>query len=200
MKRGNKMYSLYRSYDYGIGARITSAILVILAALSAIAIAITINAPRTEDGASRVFGHELRLVQTNSMRDSGDVDTSNYKIKSFKENTLVATERVPEDEAEAAKWYANIAVGDVLTFRYLYDRETTITHRVTSITPKEDGSGYIIELSGDNKDSDQSQLYQTIDTSMTDSSNYIMGKVVWKSHFFGVLVSGIQRVMKAFYE
>ena len=48
---------------------------------------------------------------------------------------------------------------------------------------------FIIELAGDNTTSESKQLYQTIDTSIPDSTNYVIGQVVGQSYPLGVLMS-----------
>ena len=158
-----------------------------------------IVSPKSEDGATRMLGHELLLVTSNSMEDTGDVDTSDFEIKGFKKNTLISIERVPEDAVEAAAWYDAVEVGDVLTVRYVYDRQVTITHRVIA---KEDNGkgGYIISLSGDNKGSDAARLSQTIDTSDTEGYNYVMGKVIWTSYPFGLVIGAFQRAIYAIFK
>jgi hypothetical protein len=171
-------------------------LIILLLAFSLFLLGFVITSPKSEDGATRVLGHELLLVTTNSMEDTGDTDTSNFEIKSFKKNTLIAIERVPEDAAQAAVWYDSVKVGDVLTFRYVYDRQMTITHRVISKVENGKG-GYIIELSGDNKNAEVARLNQTIDTSDTESFNYIMGRVVWTSHMIGSVVGACQRAIQA---
>ena len=173
-------------------------IFVILMVICVAALFISIFSPRGEDGASQIFGHELRIIETNSMEAHPDTDVSAYKIGSLKKNTMVALELVPEDSAAALDWYATVKVGDVLTVRYAYDRHVTITHRVTSVEPKEDGSGYIIKLQGDNLNSNSDQLTQEIDTSNENSPNFVIGRVVWKSYPLGFVVGGLQRVTKAF--
>ena len=53
---------------------------------------------------------------------------------------------------EADNWalrgaaYANIKKGDVLTFRYVYDRQVTITHRVIEDPEKKETGGYDAEI------------------------------------------------------
>jgi hypothetical protein len=175
---------------------ILTMLIILLLAFSLFLLGFVITSPKSEDGATRVLGHELLLVTTNSMEDTGDTDTSNFEIKSFKKNTLIAIERVPEDAAQAAVWYDSVKVGDVLTFRYVYDRQMTITHRVISKVENGKG-GYIIELSGDNKNAEVARLNQTIDTSDTESFNYIMGRVVWTSHVIGSIVGACQRAIQA---
>ena len=172
--------------------------LCLLMLFSLLVLAVTLLAPRGEDGASNIFGYELRLVESDSMAAHPDTDVSAYEIKSFKKNTVIAVDRVPNDLAAAKEWYSTVAVGDVLTVRYTYDRQVTITHRVSSVEPKEDGSGYIIKLVGDNLESDTALLVQEIDTSDISSTNYVIGRVVWTSYFFGTIIGGCQRVLKAF--
>ena len=183
---------------YNFSGVILNTLFLIIALFCIVVIAITAFSPRGVDGASQIFGHELRIVESNSMESHPDTDVSEYEIGSFRKNTMVALELVPKGESEAFDWYSAVAVGDVLTVRYTYNRQVTITHRVTAVTPKKDGSGFIIELQGDNADSDATQLTQVIDTSETESLNYVIGKVVWKSYFLGVVIGGFQRVAKSF--
>lgn len=182
----------------GFWASCVRTFFVLLFVLVAAVLFIALTAPRGVDGASQIFGHELRIVESNSMQEHPDTDVSAYEIGSFKKNTMVALELLPEGDKEALDWYASVKVGDILTVRYTYNRQVTITHRVTSIKEKDDGTGYIIKLQGDNLNSNASQLTQEIDTSDTDSTNYVIGKVVWKSYPVGVVIGGLQRVFKAF--
>jgi hypothetical protein len=80
----------------------------------------------------------------------------------------------------------------VLTFRYVYTTQVTITHRIVSITEKETG-GFLIELAGDNKNSEDGQLTQVIDTSIPNSTNYVIGKVIGQSYLFGLLMSFLKQ-------
>ena len=114
-------------------------------------------------------------------------DVSGYRIKSIPVKSCIFVQVAPEDEEQKKEWYARLKVGDVLTFRYVYTRQETITHRIVSIEEKDSG-GYIITLEGDNKNADSEQLRQTIDTSLTDSPNYIIGKVTGQSYFLGIIV------------
>lgn len=187
------------NYEPDNSGKVVHSILVsILAVICTAMIIITVISPKGVDGASQIFGYELSIVESNSMEACDQTDITGYEIGSLKKNTMIALTLVPEREDEAFDWYSNIEKGDVLTVRYTYDRQVTITHRVTSITQKEDGSGFIIELQGDNINSDASQLTQVIDTSETESRNYVIGKVIWKSYPIGFVVSGLQRVTKAF--
>lgn len=187
---------LHRDGDFWDTCVRTFFVLLFVAVAAVIFIALT--APRGVDGASQIFGYELRLVESDSMKEHPDTDVSAYEIGSFNKNTLVALNLVPEDDAEALEWYGTIKAGDVLTVRYTYDRQVTITHRVTSVEAKADGTGYIIKLQGDNLNSTATQLTQVIDTSDLSSTNYVIGKVVWKSYPVGVVIGALQRVAKAF--
>jgi hypothetical protein len=104
-------------------------------------------------------------------------DVSGYRIKDIPIRSLIFVRMIPEDPDDAYEWYQNLQVGDVLTFRYVYTNQVTITHRITSITEKET-RGFLIELAGDNKNAESDQLYQTIDTSIPNSTNYVIGKVL----------------------
>ena len=83
-------------------------------------------------------------------------------------------------------------MGDVLTFRYVYTSQVTITHRLVQKTPKDTG-GYVLTLVGDNKNADTELLTQTIDTAKTNTMNYVIGKVTGSSYLLGVLLSILRR-------
>ena len=123
-------------YDYGCGctSKPASKILVsILTVICTALIVITVVSPKGVDGASQIFGYELRVIETNSMEECEATDVSEFEIGSLKKNTMIAITLVPEREDEARDWYSGIKVGDVLTVRYTYNKQVTITHRVTSI-------------------------------------------------------------------
>ena len=134
------------------------------------------------DGATNIFNYQLRLVITDSMDKCSETNVSKYKIKSIPKNSLVLIKKIKDDD------YKKIKEGDVLTFRYLYTEQVTITHRVKSIVEKETG-GYIIELVGDNKTGESELLVQTIDTSIEESPNYIIGEVVYTSIIIGFILN-----------
>lgn len=138
-----------------------------------------------------LFGYEMRLVVSPSMEKCDETDVSGYEIKDIPVNSLVFIETVPEDEEESRDWYAALKVGDVLTFRYVYTTQETITHRIVEIEANENG-GYTIVLEGDNKNSETGALQQVIDTSQTDSPNYVIGKVTGKSVALGYLITAVQ--------
>ncbi len=171
-----------------IGKIAYNVIMYFFLAVCAIALVLTITAKRSDDGAAEIFGYQLRTVLTPSMEKCDETDVSGFGIKSIPKDSMILVQSVPEDKAEADKWYSELRVGDVLTFRYVYVTQITITHRITSITEKESG-GYIIELAGDNKSSDTSQLYQTIDTSDETSPSYVLGKVTAVFSVLGFIVS-----------
>lgn len=188
-------------YDYGcdyISKPASKILIFILTVICTALIVITAISPKGVDGASQIFGYELRIIETNSMEACDQTDVSGFEIGSLKKSTMIAIESVPERADEARDWYSNIKVGDVLTVRYTYNTQVTITHRVTAITEKEDGSGFIINLQGDNVNSDATQLTQVIDTSDTEGRNYVIGKVIWNSYGIGFFIGGLQRVSKAF--
>lgn len=151
----------------------------------------TVAAKRDQNGAIRLFGHEMFVVVSASMEQCDETDVSGYEIKDIPTRSLVWVETVPDEEAAAEEWYAGLRVGDVLTFRYVYVTQETITHRIVEITPKETG-GYIIVLEGDNKNAEGGALQQTIDTSLADSPNYVIGKVTWKSLPLGLLITALR--------
>jgi hypothetical protein len=156
--------------------------------ISLAGVLLTITAKKDADGTATIFGMQMRFVLSPSMEKSDATDVSDFKIKDIPTKSVFFIEVVPDDPAEAEKWYSELAVGDVLTFKYVYVTQETITHRITSIEPKATG-GYIIELEGDNKSENSDTLSQTIDTSLTDSPNYVIGKVVGQNYALGLFVN-----------
>ena len=150
--------------------------------LGLITIIITLSSKKDIDGATNIFNYQLRLVITDSMDKCSETNVSKYKIKSIPKNSLVLIKKIKDND------YKKIKEGDVLTFRYLYTEQVTITHRVKSIVEKETG-GYIIELVGDNKTGESELLVQTIDTSIEESPNYIIGEVVYTSIIIGFILN-----------
>lgn len=150
--------------------------------LGLITIIITLSSKKDIDGATNIFNYQLRLVITDSMDKCSETNVSKYKIKSIPKNSLVLIKKIEDND------YKKIKEGDVLTFRYLYTEQVTITHRVKSIVEKDTG-GYIIELVGDNKTGESELLVQTIDTSIEESPNYIIGEVVYTSIIIGFILN-----------
>lgn len=149
---------------------------------------LTVAAKKDADGAAELFGFQMRVVVSDSMAKCAETDVSEYEIGSIPLHSMIFVELVPDNPEEAEAWYADLSVGDVLTFRYVYTNQVTITHRITAITAKNSG-GYIIELAGDNKNADSGQLYQTIDTSVPNATNYVVGKVTGQARVLGFLIS-----------
>ncbi len=161
--------------------------LYLIIAIAMFVLIISIKSKKDSDGTATVFGHQLRFVQSDSMEQCDLTDVSDFEIKSIRVKSCIFIEVVPESEKEKEEWYKNLKVGDVLTFKYVYSKQETITHRIVKIEEKQTG-GYIITLEGDNKNADTDLLQQTIDTSLEDSPNYIIGKVTGQSYLLGVLV------------
>ncbi len=155
------------------------------------ALIVSVGAKKDSDGAVSLFGMQLRIVVSDSMEKCEQTDVSEYKIKDIPVKSLILISTVPEDAAKAEQWYSRLSKGDVLTFKYVYVKQETITHRITDIFPKDDG-GYEIQLEGDNKVSDGNTLTQTIDTSDTNGTNYVVGKVVAKSFLLGLLITALK--------
>lgn len=160
-------------------------------ALCLLAVVLVITSKKDSDGTATIFGKQMRFVQSPSMEKCEMTDVSAFEIKDIPMRSMVFIETVPEDPAKAAEWYAGLKVGDVLTFKYVYVRQETITHRITAIEPKETG-GYIISLEGDNKSSDDGVLTQKIDTSIENNPNYIIGKVTGQNYPLGLLINALK--------
>lgn len=150
-------------------------------------VVVSIVSKKDVDGTATVFGYQLRFVQSDSMAACDRTDVSGYRIKSIPVKSCIFVEVVPESGEAQAQWYRDLKVGDVLTFKYVYAKQETITHRIVYISEKATG-GFLISLEGDNKSSESNLLSQTLDTSQTDSPNYVVGKVTGQSYLIGSLV------------
>ena len=164
-------------------------LLYVILAIALFVVVLSIATKKDADGAATVFGKQIRIVRSDSMERCEETDVSGFDIKDLPIKTLLVIDVVPTDAEEAKEWYKSVREGDVLTFRYKYTEQVTITHRVIKITEKE--GGYIIELAGDNKASEDT-LTQVIDTSDTESYNYVIGKVVWANFPLGWLVYALK--------
>lgn len=154
------------------------------------AVVLSVATKKDADGAATLFGKQIRIVRSDSMEKCEQTDISAFEIKDLPVKTLLVIDVVPQEKTAQKAWYESLKEGDVLTFRYKYTEQVTITHRITKITEKDDG-GYLIELAGDNKASEDT-LTQIIDTSDTQSFNYVIGKVVWASFPLGWLVYALK--------
>lgn len=174
---------------------VSNILLYIFFALSIVLLSISILSKKDSDGAVNIFGYQSRIVISESMEKNEDTydQIKDYKIKDLPIKTMVFIQVVPSDEEEAKDWYEDIKVGDVLTFRYVYDtRQETITHRVIEKEINKNNDGYIITLQGDNRGTKSQAGKQYIDTSETESLNYIVGKVVGQSYVMGLLVTALK--------
>lgn len=144
-----------------------------------------------------VFGYQARIVQSDSMEKCEATDVSDYEIKSIRVKSLVFIQTVPVDEEEAEEWFADLKVGDVLTFRYVYNGQITITHRIVEIQEKPTG-GRLLILEGDNKNASGQLMKQTLDTSLhfdLTNYNYTIGKVTGQSWLLGLLIYAVNSTM-----
>ena len=165
-----------------------SVLLYVFIAICIFTVVLTISGKRSGEDCITMLGRQMRIVISPSMEKSDQTDVSAYKIKDIPLRSMVFIDVIPDDEAEAQKWYADLRVGDVLTFKYVYVKQEVITHRIVRIEENGRG-GYIIDLEGDNKTADSDVLAQTIDTSERNSPNYIIGKVTGTNYPIGLLVS-----------
>lgn len=171
-----------------IGNIVLNILLYLFLAICVFAVILTVVSKRDSDGAATFFGHQMRLVTSPSMAECDLTDVSAYEIGSIPVNSVVFVETVPEDKESANDWYASLKKGDVLTFRYVYTQQLTITHRIESIEANDHG-GYTIVLTGDNKNDDSGILSQTIDTANENSPNYVIGKVTAQNYPLGLFLS-----------
>lgn len=154
-----------------------------------------ISSKRSVDGATEMFGREMRIVLTGSMEKS-DKDVSGYKIKSIPIHSMVFVEKIPQDEAEAEEWYASLEVGDVLNISYVYAQRLNITHRLVEKQKLPEG-GYYLKLEGDNKNDNPAQgtqeIYTSEDHPLHQIGNYVIGKVTGQSKLLGKAVYNVKQ-------
>ena len=167
---------------------ILNILLYIFLATAILAVIATLFSRKDKDGTAELFGIQMRIVTSDSMAKCEHTDVEAFEIKDIPVRSLIIVDVIPDDLEERNIWYRSLKVGDVLTFRYVYTKQITITHRVTSIAEKETG-GFVIELAGDNKNSEDGQLTQLIDTSVPNNTNYVIGKVIGKAYLPGVIMS-----------
>lgn len=171
-----------------VGRIVGNILLYLFLALCIFSVFLTVFSKKEADGAAEIFGYQMRIVTSASMEKCDKTDVSAYDIGDIPVRSMIFVKTMPDDPAEADEWYRSLKVGDVLTFRYVYTTQVTITHRITSIVEKESG-GFIIKLAGDNVNDNSQPLYQTIDTSIPNNTNYVIGKVTGQAYLFGVLMS-----------
>lgn len=175
---------------------------VILYAFLAICLAALIFSAvaQKNNGATNLFGYEMRVVVSDSMAKSQfSVPVDKYKVKDIPVGSMVFIQRVPEDEQQAKEWYDSLQEGDVLTFCYVTAvTQDVITHRLTKKTPT--ANGYVLRLEGDNRAKQDGVVsYQQIYTSAADypdsheQFNYVIGKVVGKSVVLGYIAYGLTK-------
>ena len=171
-----------------IGNLILNGLLYIFLMICIFSVFVTTLSKKDSDGAAEVFGYQMRVVVSDSMAACEYTDVSDFEIKDIPLRSMVFVKVMPDDPAEADEFYRSFAVGDVLTFRYVYTTQVTITHRITSIVENDEG-GFTIKLAGDNKNTEDGQLIQTIETAKPNNMNYVIGKVVGQSYPFGLFMS-----------
>lgn len=157
-------------------------------AIAIITVALTVFSKKDTDGVAKLLGYQMRIVTSDSMAACEYTDVSDFPIKAIPRRSMVFVKIMPQDTLEAEEWYRSLRVGDVLTFRYVYTTQVTITHRIIAITEKATG-GFLIELAADNRNSEAGQLVQIIDTAIPQNTNYVIGRVVGQSYLLGVILS-----------
>ena len=167
---------------------IVNVILYTFLAICIFSVFFTVFSRKEADGAAEIFGYQMRIVTSDSMSKCEYTDTSDFEIKDIPIRSMVFVQAVPKNVDEAYEWYQDLEVGDVLTFRFAYTTQVTITHRITSIEKNDEG-GFTIQLAGDNKNSENGQLYQEINTATPNSVNYVIGKVTGQSLLFGGILT-----------
>lgn len=181
---------------------VATVIVVIVVILAVLVLIITLTSKKSPDGATNIFGYQMRTILTGSMEkckhddpneECDHLDVSEYEIGHLPVNTMIFIELVPTDKASADKWYDGLNKGDVLTFQY--SGIGVVTHRIIDKQPTGNG-GWRIDLMGDNRGSDGTAGVQTIITDK-QGTNYVIGKVVAQNEFLGNVVYMIKQPLGA---
>jgi len=171
-----------------IGVISVNVLLWLFMVFAAVALAFSLVG-RLRDGAVTLFGVQMRVVLTESMAKNDAVDTSDYEIKDIPAGSMVFVEVVPDGIEARSEWFEGLRVNDVLTFRYVFDTQKTVTHRL--VGKESDGEGgYVLTLKGDNAGKDaEGQVIRTAEHEV--SPNYVIGRVVGQSRALGAIVSAV---------
>lgn len=173
------------------GKILSNAVLYAFVLLGLLSVVLTLTAKRSQDGTVRILGYEGRIVLSGSMEKCEATwdEIRGYRIKDIPLRSMIVVQTVPQEPSEARAWYGALSVGDVLTFRYFYNGQVTVTHRIRAIEEKPSG-GYIIRLIGDNRsDEAWGSVEQVIDTDQSEiSPNFVLGKVVGQSPAIGWVI------------
>jgi hypothetical protein len=124
---------------------VSNVALYLFIALCVFGVVLSVSAKKKGEDASTIFGYQMRFVLTESMEKCDQTDVSDYKIKQIRQKSLIFVKTMPTDPNEQDEFYRDLKVGDVLTFKYVYASQVTITHRIVEIYEKPTG-GFIIHL------------------------------------------------------
>lgn len=171
---------------------VLSVLMYVFIAICIVGVVFAVSAKKESDGATTIFGTQMRFVLSNSMAKSeNSVNVDDFEIKDIPVKSMVFIKVAPRGREEFNEWCKEqeLKVGDVLTFKYVYVKQETITHRITYIEYIEEKGGYEIHLAGDNKNSESENLEQIIYTYEIGSPNYVVGQVVGQSYILGCFVN-----------
>lgn len=162
---------------------------------------ICIHVKKDSDGAVTIFGYQTRIVVSESMEkcESTYDEIKKYKIRNIPVKSLVLIKTVPNKTSKQSDFYSKIKIGDVLTFKYVVGtKQETITHRVIKIY--EDGNDSFIELRGDNVllTDNINTTSQIINIDDSNSPNFIIGKVIFKSYTLGAILFALKKPLGMF--
>lgn len=170
-------------------------------AISLVMLILCIFSKKDNDGAVSLFGYQMRIVISESMEKNELTynDIKKYRIKNIPVKSLVLIKTVPDNINKKLKFYSNLNIGDVITFRYLIGtKQETITHRIIDIGNNEFGK--YIDLQGDNivLSDNTSTSIQHININDENSPSYVIGKVIGKSYILGVILFAIKKPLGMF--
>lgn len=151
-----------------------------------------VKMPSSSSGLS-LFGHQTRIVLTNSMEGDDEFYKSHpeYEIQKIPMHSAVRIEETPKDLEKQRTFFHALKEGDVITFYWSVSAQAsvytsdgdviTITHRIQSVTGSGDNLSYVCQ--GDNRVNASGDIV-TIST-QTVPAMMVVGKVTSVSVPYG---------------
>lgn len=157
-----------------------------------------VKMPSSSSGFS-LFGHQTRIVLTNSMEGDDEFYKSHpeYEIQKIPMHSAVRIEETPKDLEKQRTFFHELKEGDVITFYWSVSAQAsvytsdgdviTITHRIQSVTGSGDNLSYVCQ--GDNRVNASGNIVTV--TTQTVPAMMVVGKVTSVSVPYGWFLTNI---------
>ena len=120
-----------------IGAIAANVLLYVFIFICILGVILTIVSKKDPDGAATIFGMQMRVVISPSMEKSDATDLTDFEIKDIPLRSMVFIETVPEDKAEADKWFSELKEGDVFLLCVLDEVLTYEVDQIRIVEPED---------------------------------------------------------------